>query len=747
MNYIKFLTEIPFWTNDGEDYPTLQFFKSTYLYKTIDFPLSEFSINWETDLTAKITIPLNKKIPFPQYLSIEIVGKPTRYYYATNIYMETNTSTTYNLSLDIWGTYIIPLLEQIKDIPLKTTRNHILNKNAYQLSDALLNSVPVSYALKTTINKNFPFQISGDTIINSLKDNTTEANRFVITKADTLLNGNIYYVFSGDGQSDTANYYAIPVLAKAQAKGILTYRYQKKESKLDSYTVAQGRPSELVAAQNIYNTAVNKGLLAKFIPSWGDIQTQPNQCLLERTSKTQYFPNPFGKPTYSRITTDYISINGVAVKQFEIAETSNTDFPPLPQQPFYFRWEYYSQAIAPTIYTKEISNFTSEIKKLVDKTEFINKFQGIFFLPNFINFYNDLVLAPPTSFFKDMLMLKIGASGIGINLSLPWENLTNRIPEKWNETDITNIQIKEFEKYSYFNNTKKWADYTENFDLNLNGIFVFNGSGSFFPLTSKLKAIDSTINFPYQLPSATDGYIEYYSRNMSSVNNGIAQQEIQYNLSKDKLIGGAIFGAAGIVQNAVGSKGVAGGISTALSAGNFAFNTAMASRDLERQNQSYYKGLAAQYDDIQRNSGANFAPSNVNDSTNIIVQLDTQNHAEIMEKMILTTETTQTLNNILYLYGNINIGTYTLSELTSQHLGFNYIKFSEPDVFNVLSAHGELRAGIPASYFKMIVDFLCKGFRLHDNFMALPGDGPNITWGRNPLKKSILRTDNGETGK
>lgn len=164
--------------------------------------------------------------------------------------------------------------------------------------------------------------------------------------------------------------------------------------------------------------------------------------------------------------------------------------------------------------------------------------------------------------------------------------------------------------------------------------------------------MDATINYPYQLPSATDGYIEYYSRNLSSVNNGINQQKIQYDLSKDRLIGGAVFGAAGIASNAKPD------VSTALSAGSFAFNTAMSSRDLERQNQSYYKGLAAQYEDVQRTTGANFNTSNVNDSTNIIVQLNTPYHAEIMEKMDLNVETIKVLNNVLFLYGNLNVGLY-----------------------------------------------------------------------------------------
>ena len=742
MNYIKFLTEIPFWTNDGEDYPTLQFFQNTYLYKTIDFPLSEFSINWETDLTAKITIPLNKKIPFPQYLSIEIVGKPTRYYYATNIYMETNTSTTYNLSLDIWGTYIIPLLEQIKDIPLKTTRNHILNKNAYQLSDSLLNSVPLSFNSKSTVTAPFPFSTIDKTTINTIPDSKTEGDRTLETTSTEILNGNIYYVFNGDTDADNTDYYAIPVLARLN--GALKYNYKAKE------TVSIARLTayypDLEKAQTKYNEYILAGYLVEFAFDWAPKNAEPFQFVegTYRVTKTSIQ----GGGVKVRQTWDYIFYDGVQVQTFYQSQVNQKNEPYPPEPPlFLFQWPVSSYSLSPTILSKQLSNSISEIKKLTINPKLINKFKGIFFMPHFINFFNNFEIGKSPSLFDKMLFLKIPASGIGISLSLPWNNIENRIPEHWNETDITNIQLKEFEKYSYFNNNKKWADYTNDYNLNLNGIFVFNGCASFFPTVSKLKAVDSTIIYPFQLPSATAGYIEYYSRNMSSVNNGIAQQQIQYELSKDKLIGGAVFGAAGIAQQAAGVKSVAGGISTALSAGNFAFNTAMASRDLERQNQSYYKSLAAQYEDIQRNTGANFAPSNVNDSTNIIVQLDTQNHAEIMEKMILTTETTQTLNNILYLYGNINIGTYTLSELTSQHLGFNYIKFSEPDVFNVLSAHGELRAGIPASYFKMIVDFLCKGFRLHDNFMALPGAVPNITWGRNPLKKSILRTDNGETGK
>lgn len=741
MNYIRiYKTGIQFWSNDGEDYPNEKLFRdqvdnpSNYTeYKTKDL-----TINWDTDQTAKITIPLEKGVDFPTYLSLHINNKRTRYYSATSIYMETNTSTTYNLTLDTWGTFCIPIVYSLNYFqpPLTTTRNHILNPRAYQLNDTLLNSIPTTYDRKNNISQPFPLTETPTQIINTLPDTLAEANRQIITDKNSLLNGNIYYAFNGDGKTDTANYYFIPVLSKDP--GAITYKYQRVNSVLQRLLRYSIREYNALTAQQEYDANVALGLTPKQTHNYMSTDTQPREVsVLYETDCVQTFRPSGAVVTTTRETLQTVKKHGETVYTQPYTYTNHNDKCPASGPDYYLEWGFYNQKPDPITNIKKVNNSSEQIKTLLSDTALINKFKGVFFMPNFINFSSNLEVGASGSSFKDMFFIKIDATGIPLNINLPWNNTINILPVEWNSPKIENLQVKALENYSYYQNSKDWADYTDTPDLNLSGLFIFNGSGSFFPTSSRLKAVDATINYPYQLPSATDGYIEYYSRNLSSVNNGINQQKIQYDLSKDRLIGGAVFGAAGIVSNAKPD------VSTALSAGSFAFNTAMSSRDLERQNQSYYKGLAAQYEDVQRNTGANFNTSNVNDSTNIIVQLNTPYHAEIMEKMDLNVENIKVLNNVLFLYGNLNVGVYDWRTLTTQHANFNYIKLNEIDLFSQFTNY-TIMYRIPRNYIRMLVSFFAKGFRIHNNIYSIP---ISAEWGPNPLRTSLLRDTNGKDSK
>ena len=733
MNYIRiYKTGIQFWSNDGEDYPNEPLFRSQVSNPSnyTEYKTTALTINWDTDQTAKITIPLEKGVDFPTYLSLHINNKRTRYYSATSIYMETNTSTTYNLTLDTWGTFCIPIVHSLNTLhqPLTTTRNHILNPRGYQLNDPLLNSIPLTYDSKNNISQAFPFTETGTKIINTLPQTDTEANRQVITDKNSLINGTAYYAFSGDGKSDTTNYYFVPVLAKSA--GTIEYKYNETVNVLANEIRGFTEAWSPDYNQALYEKYVKAGQIPKQMASYMSADTQPREIKAHYQTSCHNGINYVQRNTYQ-----WIDKNASRVYEKHQFMNGPTCPPSFPTEPI--KWEFYTQTISPIANTYSIHNNADQVGALLSKTELINKFKGVFFMPNFINFSNDLTRGPAGHSFENMFFIKMPATGIPLNINLPWYSAKNVIPTEWNSTEIENLQVKSFENYSYYQNSKSWADYTDTFDLNLSGLFIFNGSGSFFPTSSRLKSVDAAINYPYQLPSATDGYIEYYSRNLSSVNNGINQQKIQYDLSKDRLIGGAVFGAAGIASNAKPD------ISTALSAGSFAFNTAMSSRDLERQNQSYYKGLAAQYEDIQRNTGANFNTSNVNDSTNIIVQLNTPYHAEVMEKMDLNVENIKVLNNVLFLYGNLNVGVYDWRTLTTQHANFNYIKLNEIDLFSQFTNY-TIMYRIPRNYIRMLVSFFAKGFRIHNNIYSIPS---SAKWGPNPLKTSLLRDTNGKDSK
>lgn len=69
--------------------------------------------------------------------------------------------------------------------------------------------------------------------------------------------------------------------------------------------------------------------------------------------------------------------------------------------------------------TRTLKNTSPQVKDLLKNTDLINKFKGVFFMPNFINFTNDLITGDTTTPFADMLYLKMDATGIPLNISLP----------------------------------------------------------------------------------------------------------------------------------------------------------------------------------------------------------------------------------------------------------------------------------------------------------------------------------------
>lgn len=87
--------------------------------------------------------------------------------------------------------------------------------------------------------------------------------------------------------------------------------------------------------------------------------------------------------------------------------------------PHQLKWEFYKQNISSIVNRVPIYNNADQVSALLNKTELINKFKGVFFMPNFINFSNDLIVGPAGHSFEKMFFLKMPATGIPLNINLP----------------------------------------------------------------------------------------------------------------------------------------------------------------------------------------------------------------------------------------------------------------------------------------------------------------------------------------
>ena len=130
------------------------------------------------------------------------------------------------------------------------------------------------------------------------------------------------------------------------------------------------------------------------------------------------------------------------------------------------------------------------------------------------------------------------------------------------------------------------------------------------------KTYNNIIEFPYQLPSAIDQYIKYYSSIMSTTNTGMEAQKKNYEINKYQMgmnsmlnsfasapsIAGSIAGGdlGGMISGAIGSMGSIG-------------NTLLDSQKMDVSNEMYYKNLSSRFADVQRTQTTNFSNSAITD--------------------------------------------------------------------------------------------------------------------------------------
>ncbi|MGL5732968.1 MAG: hypothetical protein ACRCXE_02785, partial [Metamycoplasmataceae bacterium] len=68
----------------------------------------------------------------------------TYYYFVDELMMNAKNGKNYKLVLDIWATYTLEFLYN-DTLEFQSIRNHILNQQAYQFEDSLLNQIPLKY--------------------------------------------------------------------------------------------------------------------------------------------------------------------------------------------------------------------------------------------------------------------------------------------------------------------------------------------------------------------------------------------------------------------------------------------------------------------------------------------------------------------------------------------------------------------------------------------------------------------------
>ena len=182
----------------------------------------------------------------------------------------------------------------------------------------------------------------------------------------------------------------------------------------------------------------------------------------------------------------------------------------------------------------------------------VSQFIGIYMLPHMFSFQNS-VKSIETRGSYHFLELHLPAEGTDIKpfkfLNGTNFNFSNPTPAKILHPNDSNIKNSwwYFSKYSdcsYMNNTihPEYYFFTYN-QMESDGWFCFNGSGTYIDKLQPLSLKASTWTLPNQLPSYTNTYNQYVQNTINSANTS-------YQVAKNNMIGGVTGGLFNIAASA-----------------------------------------------------------------------------------------------------------------------------------------------------------------------------------------------------
>ena len=715
------------WKNEGEDFPNLNILKEL----NDSFVISEYKLNFINQFQAQVKINSSD-------LDITAFKIESENAFDNQIYVVKSIEKKIgdgililSLVVDVFSSYGYKVLE----LPNKflTKRTHKFNKLSFQMEDNLLNSIPKYYDNNIITGKEYSIDEEQNTPI---KVNSKNYGIYPTTFKSSI-NANIFYVFgrSVNDDTDTTKYTLLPLteectvnITNSKNLSLFTDTFYKEEDW--ERIITRTRNFEAVGYKTTMNLtpefSPNIPQLEKVINYPYDIASWKPSILLTQYKTRRSDPDFLFWKNWS------ITRNNIKVKYFSNdlpfsnsersvwkASGSQSDFLPYPENN---DWYYEgSRRLNIEVFGEgatlpyKIKNTSANLSKLINDPSLSKKFIGIFFLPNLSNF---TILSPEeiTGTFKDYAAVEISTSGVNIeNFSISGNILLNNEQETtltWDNDITSSIIFLQYFDLTYYNNSKNWNFYYDydTSSINLSGKFTFNGVGSLVSNTGIDKTYNNIIEFPYQLPSAIDQYIKYYSSIMSTTNTGMEAQKKNYEINKYQMgmnhmlnslssapsIAGSIAGGdlGGMISGAIGSMGSIG-------------NTLLDSQKMDISNEMYYKNLGARFSDVQRSQTTNFSNSAITDLSFIYSNTGKYN-AEHVQIKNLTKDTIININNHIYLYGYQNIGWYNWTQLLPYE-NFNYIEFEHNELVRIILNELDFKV---RNIYELVINFWNKGRRL-----------------------------------
>lgn len=674
-----------FWDNDSEDKPHPDFIKNLRMSSIDDL------INITSTTTANIIRQTKGIVDGYNFFKVyNIKTGESVYYILKSVEYVGEEYTKYNLELDIWSTHCIGIIEQLEQ-PFQFVRTPIINENAFLYNDPLTNDIPIVYDTEdeSVILEEFEEDAEKTSYIyDRHKIENQVGFKIIVTKKNSTL-GNLYYIFKGVNNNLT--YECFPLLNTTEQSQLEVWNAAEEgliNNLSYNWSWSNGRwrgRDEAITAYN--NFAYYNTITSMESHVWG------YQKYATFTNPQESDPFHWTVGNRDRPFSKNLNYKGIYKAHVPVAI--------IPVVDFYFNIQGTTNHLLYSHY--KIDNTEIGLERLKNNASYVNKFMGIYFLPNFAKFTDNPKVLENCAYYE------MAAKGVPMNLDLGSTLINTTLPTIKNQPYFNNIKMLKYYNISYYGILKNWNMYlNETKDrIKFDSLFLFNGNGIYLGTSEFEKTRNSIIEMPSQLPAATDDYVKYYSSSQSSVNTGLQQMREQQNhaLANNFFDSANSFGANAVMT---ATNPVAGGIGMLNSAGGMLRKGG----EILRSTRHAKERLTASYADAKRVMGTSFATTNAADASYIHTNFKINVSAgEVVEIAIPSLDSMRLLNNINYFYGEYCPTFLTFTEVLNSFKKFGFIQ-NDAENLNMTILNNRIFWTIPADYRNYFINTFSKGVRL-----------------------------------
>lgn len=389
-----------------------------------------------------------------------------------------------------------------------------------------------------------------------------------------------------------------------------------------------------------------------------------------------------------------------------------------------FRYMYYQlnttlSTTTPNNSEIQIWNTKDGLEELKSSIKYSNKFVGIFVFKNFYTFKNvegvyDYYRYPidgndPLSG-RYYACLTIDINGVNIknepiaidtnmnnvlsyNEQVPSFNYADKIHQyalKYFEYEYMGTPINV--SLLYDNNGIQISNYIVNFTQS-GFLKIFNANNEFYNIK------EGIINFPANLPSWEDKYINYVNANKNQRDNQLNILKQTYEKNMVNNLFGGLFGFGKEIANG----DIVGGFKSLFGTGMGFANTILGYQNAKNT-------MKAQYEDAKNTMGQTLNSGNIDDCLLGYYNSQFNNQPSyLIRHKNLSLTTIKDLNNVIYLYGANNPQIDTLTNFSPRN-DFNYYLFDKQYLRFIFAQN--ISVDIPQEIYPYIIEQLSQGVRI-----------------------------------